>query len=715
MTTVLWGGALLVGLLWPSRLIGWLDGAPLDQSIEVMTAAALLPALWYLDPGYLRSRAARATIAALAIWKIATWALLGQTGWCALFAQKYEPPNGWYRLDRSWDARTLWTATPPACSAIVARPYEVQDDFPAWTINVPFGSNYDLDAKMSSQSTENPRPPAASYLMVVSGWMSPRASGALTLDLGSDTTVSGTVDDRPIPVTRAAAVSVPMSTGTHAVDLRLDLVGSRWRFVPTWNGSSLFRAVPTTVRPPSALDRMVAGWGRWIPPLLIAILFATWIASAVRTINTPSLVAWAAGSAAVMFTLGALLVDRPSVRLLPLALAVCALVRVPARLQTPRGAFLLFGLPWLAFFGGRAAHTVGRFTVYTFGDDMLTFQRFAHRIFMEGYWLEGGERTFWWQPLYRWILGVLHVAFGDSSIGEMYWDAFGVLIGAIFAFEVVRRLAGWRFGIAAGVLTLITVTVGPNWYIVGRGLGDISAAAWLYLAAFLLLRARDEGRVAPAFAAGLFATLAFLTRLNHLPLVIAMLTIVLPATFSAGSLVRVADASRQLPKRIAAAYLVCIGAGITAFAARTWYFTGDFSFFAGTTIKQNGTGLGLTLSSFASAAAWRSALESVMMIVTVQDPPRFDVRAVLVLGGVVAAVGGLLGAPVLRRLPLAPAVMCVAGIVGGLVARGQAYPGRFSIHVIPVAVALSIGTIALLAGTRPYARPAAGVQYDRIS
>src|SRR5262249_54792705 len=148
------------------------------------------------------------------------------------------------------------------------------------------------------------------------------------------------------------------------------------------------------------------------------------------------------------------LVDHPAARLLPLALAAGALVRVPERLQTPRGAFLLFGAPWLAFFVGRGAPTVGRFSVYTFGDHMLMFQRFASRIFMERFWLEGGERTFWFQPLHRWAIGLLHVAFGDSSVGEICWDAFGVLIGALFAFELVRRFAGFRFGIAAGVLTL---------------------------------------------------------------------------------------------------------------------------------------------------------------------------------------------------------------------------------------------------------------------
>ena len=86
------------------------------------------------------------------------------------------------------------------------------------------------------------------------------------------------------------------------------------------------------------------------------------------------------------------------------------------------------------------------------------------------------------------------------------------------------------------------------------------------------------------------------------------------------------------------------------------------------------------------------------MIATVEDPPRFDVRAVLVTGGVCCALLGLLRVPVVRRLPLVSAMFCVGALAGGLVARGTAYPGRFSMQLIPVAVALAIATIALATG-----------------
>src|SRR5206468_11925748 len=111
----------------------------------------------------------------------------------------------------------------------------------------------------------------------------------------------------------------------------------------------------------------------------------------------------------------------------------------------------------------------------------------------------------------------------------------------------------------------------------------------------------------------------------------------------------------------------------------------------------------LTVDWLWSPAAWRRALESVLMIVTVQDPPRFDIRSSLVVAGVCAALLGLFRAPLARRLPLAIAVVCMAAISGGLVARGVAYPGRFSLHLIPVAVA-AIGSLVAVACAAPARR-----------
>jgi len=60
----------------------------------------------------------------------------------------------------------------------------------------------------------------------------------------------------------------------------------------------------------------------------------------------------------------------------------------------------------------------------------------------------------------------------------------------------------------------------------------------------------------------------------------------------------------------------------------------------------------------------------------------------------------LLRVPIARRLPLGVAMMSVAAVAGGLVTRGVAYPGRFSVHLIPVTVAITVSIVAMVVGAR---------------
>jgi hypothetical protein len=135
---------------------------------------------------------------------------------------------------------------------------------------------------------------------------------------------------------------------------------------------------------------------------------------------------------------------------------------------------------------------------------------------------------------------------------------------------------------------------------------------------------------------------------------------------------------------------------VVAIAARTWYYTGHFSLFLGTQRDLVSTGLGV--STIFSGAAWGRALESVAMIVTVQDPPRLDPRVVIVPIGALCAVLGLLTVPIVRRLPLGMAVFCVGAFGGGLFVRGSAYAGRFSAQLIPVGTAVAVSSCALAFG-----------------
>ena len=83
------------------------------------------------------------------------------------------------------------------------------------------------------------------------------------------------------------------------------------------------------------------------------------------------------------------------------------------------------------------------------------------------------------------------------------------------------------------------------------------------------------------------------------------------------------------------------------------------------------------------------------MVLTMSDPPSLDARALPIVAGVAAALLGMAGVAPFRRLPMNAVLLCLSGLVGSLVSRGTAYPGRFTVHLIPVAVTLAMCALAL--------------------
>jgi hypothetical protein len=135
-----------------------------------------------------------------------------------------------------------------------------------------------------------------------------------------------------------------------------------------------------------------------------------------------------------------------------------------------------------------------------------------------------------------------------------------------------------------------------------------------------------------------------------------------------------------------------LGLGLLLFAWRTWYYTGVFSVFYGTqrdllAIWQPGMDVGTVLARMAG---------SVMMVLTMNDPARFDPFGLPLLLGAAISVLAIVGVPRLRELAIAPVVFCLSGLAGSLVARGSAYPGRFSFHVIAVSCAVVTCAAALV-------------------
>ncbi|MGH9143789.1 MAG: hypothetical protein ACRD2I_21855 [Vicinamibacterales bacterium] len=667
-------------LLWPDHISGPFDGVPLDRVAEAVLVAGGVPALWYIHPKFLETSRARICILLLVGWRICSALLFVQDGWCVRFEPARPFAKDAVGAPHAWDLRADWRSPDPACSAIMTRSYEELADFPAWFFNLPPpNDSWPLPAD---------RPPAATVAMHVHGFLDAREAGVLQIDTGPDVRTAVSIDGV------ALNGPAPVGRGLHFVSIDATLTGDRWALVPRWNGQEIWSRVATTVRRPSTVDLAARRWIGWIPTVAALALFALWLAAAVADIGGGTVLAWTIVASALI----AWLVQTDRVWLARWAIAglsVAALVPVPPRLRSIRGAFAMIGVPWMAFVLACSSSAIGRFVIYEFGQDYWMYQRFAYRIVLQGYWLEGGSIVFYFQPFYRWIVGVLHVVFGDSSAGEWYWDGACLLAGALLSFRITRAFAGFRWGIVAAAATLGVFVLGTAQYLIGQGLSEISSAGLLSMAALLAIGSRQR-RTAAAIGAGVLATLAFYTRLNNLIMAAGVALFALPLDVPVRALLRPADWWRRIAWRTAVMVPAVISVGLLCFAWRTWHYTGTFSLFYGTqryivAIWQPGSPLAVSLQRLA---------HSVLMVLTVNDPPRFDPYALPILGGAAVAVLGVAGTPAFRDLPAAAVLFFFASIAGAFIAAGWTYTGRFSVHVMPITCALTVCGIARLLHNR---------------
>ena len=683
-----WSALTLAVLFWPARVPGMFDGAPLDGAAEAVIVGLLVPVLCWFHHQFFRSRVARGLVIALALLRIGD-AQFTQGGWCV----RFDPPAPIVRdgtgRPHSWDVRADWRAPDPACSAVMTTGWNVFKRFPVWFYNMPPTDRNPPDA--------DDRPPYVTLRMTVLGFIDAKESGSLDLQIGRYMTTSMFVDGRPAEPNGEGAYRIDVGPGLHLIQIDNTLQSNEWRFMPSWNQAAMSTAgFPlTTIERPASRDRgWLRGFMRTTTTLVTLVFVAAWLVSALRTWGDPATLLWAAAAAVWL----AYLAPRPGneyvtsavARWSVTALALAALLPVKDRQRSLRGAFVVIGIPWLVFIGVAAFDHLAKFSFYAGGDDQWTFQRAAYRIYLQGYWLEGGEPTFWFQPGYRWIAGALHMLFGDSSLGEFHWDGICLLIMALFAHEIVARAAGFKWGLVAAATVLTLVMQGPPWIYWGVGLSEHAAAGFIYAAALTTMMATNWRL---RLAAGVFAVLGFFVRLNNLPIAFAIAVFAIPLDVRVRDLWRPRPWLPRVDWRTAGFVIGAAVIGMLLFSLRTWYYTGTFSFFAGTTLGTNAIYQpGMPMGEFV-----RRMADSAWMVLSMNDPPRFVWFATPLIAAAGLSIAAIAGVPKARDLPLSLVLFFLAGISGALVARGVAYTGRFSTIVIGSACAVTISAAAILA------------------
>lgn len=681
-----WSVFTLAVLWWPAKVPGPFDGAPLDGAFEAVLIGLVVPILCWLHGAFFRTPAARMLIGAIALLRVAD-AQFTQGGLCVRFEPERPIVRDQTGRPHSWDVRADWRSPDPACSAVLTTGWTEYKRFPVWFFNLAPAGN--------ALPTPDDRPPYTKLKMTVVGYLDVPEQGSLDLLVGKYTPTTMMVGGRPAEQTGESSYRIDLTPGLHLVQIDSLLHSNQWHFNAAFNQHPIGTAgFPlATIERPGARDRgLLRPLVGWSTTILTAMFVVAWMAAALRAWGDVTTLAWAALASLWLSWLVPAPANNYTTTLLArwsiTALGFAALLPVREHLRTLRGAFVLIGIPWLVFAGVTAFDHVGKFSLYAGGDDQWTFQRAAYRIYLQGYWLEGGEQTFWFQPGYRWLAGAWHMVFGDSSIGEFHWDAICLTIVALFAFEAVRRLSGFRWGVVAAACVLTLVIQGPPWLYWGSGLSESAAAGFVYAAALAAMLASNwRLRV----AAGVLATLGFYIRLNNIPLAFAVALFAIPHDVQARDLWTPRHWLHRVNWRTPATIIGVVALGMSLFALRTWYYTGDFSFFRGTTVGHNA----VYQPALPLMENVRRMLDSVWMILSMNDPPQFVWYATPLVMAAPIAIAALLHVPVVRHLPLSMVLFFLAGLSGAFVARGAAYSGRFSTIVIGSATAVTFGACAL--------------------
>jgi peptidoglycan/LPS O-acetylase OafA/YrhL len=77
-------------------------------------------------------------------------------------------------------------------------------------------------------------------------------------------------------------------------------------------------------------------------------------------------------------------------------------------------------------------------------------------------------------------------------------------------------------------------------------------------------------------------------------------------------------------------------------------------------------------------------------LVWMNEPPHVDPRAACVVIGAIVALLAVLQAPALRQLPASLAVVTLAAMASALFVHTHNYPGRMSIHLVPLTSAATV-------------------------
>lgn len=488
--------ALAVALVVPSVNVVGLDGLPLDNPWELAAFALLAP---FAVSASLReamanligrrgSWAPRAAFLAVVMVVVAKLLFLGlgsDRGFVGCYSSTWKPPES-------------------RCEASYSNLFERHDDATRVDDTIDFGSS-------SQQASELVQ--AYDTFAYTAGAARTDWNLSFSNDLRFNEGVEATALHELIPFTATwkgtaavpdgglvqvkyigsgvveiggSKISLPMSRASRTVRARVPAgdqpLHAELRF-PDGASFAEFRILSQSgaalvAAEPAFSGRVVAGlvW------LVLAVMFAALALVAVSALGKDL---WLLGVVALAAVVVALLAgpgDRVGFQYLVAVLAPIIIWLTPRRpILWGYAALLVIAIASLVNTGTGIDSVLYR----AVGTDFLTYESFARDIVL-GHSLSGGEEVFYYQPGSRYVLGLLHLLFGDGDVLTTWWSMVGLSLPfvALIAWQRQRvSSVAALLGISAAGFLLLAVLNSPTILsLVALGASEVPSWALLGLA-----------------------------------------------------------------------------------------------------------------------------------------------------------------------------------------------------------------------------------------
>jgi len=348
-----------------------------------------------------------------------------------------------------------------------------------------------------------------------------------------------------------------------------------------------------------------------------------------------------------------------------------------------RHVFLLFGPAILLFFAIHWWPEIGRTPILSRGDDWTSYQVLAFRMTVLGEWrTAGGEGIFVHQPLYRYITALFHWLFGKSMFAQKFFDIWCVIGATLVIVEWLRKTrVEFSYMLAASLLFLLPVLVGPLRHHIGRGLAEYSSMFFMLLAFWLLLFEKKSTRV--VILAGGCGLLAYWARQDHLFVIAAgVFLLAEPLTGSLIEVWRSYLAYLRIYWRNVAIFLGLIGLGVLAVALRNWWAGGHF----GVTVPDHPNLV------FVAESRFIYFYEKVRLMITMKKVGQFPspLSIPIVIGSCVGLLSLIWRPQTCRKYPMSLGLLLLGVFFPYYFVSNWGYPPRFSIHLLPISVVSTV-------------------------